>query len=68
MEELSVEDLKQRFKSFGADESSALSQKITGKDLFIVETDRWAESSLHFRIAPEDLYKSRSVLELSILE
>ncbi len=42
--------------------------QITGEDLVLVETDRWAETSVHFRIAPEKLYDPRSVLEIFILE
>ena len=67
-DELSMEDLKHHFKLLDSDASGSLSEKITGKDLFLVETDRWAETSVHFRVAPEKLYDSRAVLEISILE
>ncbi len=72
LDELSVENLKGVFNTLDGDASSTFSQVLTSKDLFFEPEarDRWAEANIHFRVAPEQLYKedSRSVLELSILE
>ena len=71
LDELSVEDLSQQFNSLSGDASGSFSRALTSKDLFVEPEDaeRWAEASVHFRIAPDKLYKQeRAVLELSLLE